>query len=92
MSNAEIENAIYESIWNVKPSLQTLPMSPATRISSLGLQSIEILCVVFEIEERFGLVIVERQLDTFKTVEEARNLVLRLQAEAGHTSPAAAME
>ncbi len=90
--NAEIEQVIYESIWNVKPSLRTLPMSPATRLSSLGLESIEILSVVFEIEERFGLSIFDRQLDTFKTVGEARDLVLRLRAEVSQSSPAPVME
>ena len=84
--NPEIEQGIYESIWKVKPSLKTLPMSPTTRISSLGLESIEVLCVVFEIEEKFGLSIVDRQLDTFKTVAEGRDLVLRLQAEAARSN------
>ena len=85
----EIEKGIYESIRVVKPSLQIANMSPETPFSSLGLQSIEVLCVVFEIEERFGLSIVDRQLDTFKTIGEARNLILRLQAEAGNGSAAA---
>lgn len=91
-SNSEIEQAIYESVWKVKPSLKTVPMSPETRLSSLGLESIEILSVVFEIEETFGLSIVDRQLDTFKTIGQARDLVLRLKAEAPQTAPTHALE
>lgn len=90
-NNAEIEQAIYESVWAVKPSLKTLPMSPATRLSSLGLESIELLSVMFEIEERFELSIVDRQLDTFKTVGEARDLVLRLQAEVAKSASVSAV-
>jgi acyl carrier protein len=78
--NPEIEQAIYECIWKVKPSLKSLPMTPATRLTSLGLASIDILCVVFEIEERFDVSIVDRQLDKFKTIGEGRDLVKRLQA------------
>jgi acyl carrier protein len=90
--NSEIEQAIYECIWKVKPSLKSLPMTPATRLSSLGLASIDILCVVFEIEERFGVSIVDRQLDTFKTIGEGRDVVKRLQAEDATSAPAPAME
>lgn len=86
-SNTEVEQGIYESIWTVKPSLKALPMSPATRFSSLGLESIELLSVVFEIEDKFELSIVDRQLDTFKTIGEARDLVLRLQVQAASSSP-----
>jgi acyl carrier protein len=34
--------------------------------------------VVFEIEEAFEVSIVDQQLDTFRTVGEARNTVLKL--------------
>ena len=91
-NTSEIEQAIYESIWKVKPSLKTVPMSPATRFSSLGLESIEILCVVFEIEETFEVSIVDRQLDTFKTIAQARDVVLRLKAETPQNSPTQALE
>jgi acyl carrier protein len=90
--NSEIEQAIYECIWKVKPSLKSLPMTPATRLSSLGLASIDILCVVFEIEERFGISIVDRQLDTFKTIGEGRDVVKRLQADGATSAPAPVME
>jgi acyl carrier protein len=90
--NSEIEQAIYECIWKVKPSLKSLPMTPATRLTGLGLASIDILCVIFEIEERFGVSIVDRQLDKFKTVGEGRDLVKRLQAEDAPSAASPAME
>jgi acyl carrier protein len=73
-----VEESIYKAIRTVKPSLATLPMSPATRIDSLGLESIERIMVVFEIEEAYSVSIVDQQLDTFRTVGEARDIVLKL--------------
>lgn len=73
-----VEDGIYKAIRTVKPSLAQLPMSAETRIDSLGLQSIERMMVVFEMEEAFGVSIVDQQLDTFRTVGEARELVLKL--------------
>ena len=73
-----VEEAIYKAIRTVKPSLANLPMSANTRFDSLGLESIERIMVVFEIEEAFDVSIVDQQLDTFRTVGEARNTVLRL--------------
>lgn len=73
-----VEEAIYKAIRTVKPSLSNLPMSADTRFDSLGLESIERIMVVFEIEEAFDVSIVDQQLDTFRTVGEARNTVLKL--------------
>jgi acyl carrier protein len=81
VDNEAVEQAIYESIWRVKPSLKIIPMTPETNFSNLSLQSIEMISVVFEMEDIFDLSIVDSQLDTFLTVAEAREVVLRLLRE-----------
>ena len=73
-----VEEGICKAIRSVKPSLASLPMSSDTRFDSLGLESIERILVVFEIEEAFEVSIVDQQLDTFRSVGEARDLVLKL--------------
>ena len=78
VDNETVEEEICKAIRTVKPSLTLLPMSSETRFDSLGLQSIERMMVVFEIEETFEVSIVDQQLDTFRTIGEARDLVLKL--------------
>ena len=78
IDNATVEEAICKAIRTVKPSLAQLPLNSETRFDSLGLQSIERIMVVFEIEEAFEVSIVDQQLDTFRSVGEARDLVLKL--------------
>jgi acyl carrier protein len=82
LSKEAVEDTIFNAIRKVKPSLSEAPMSDATRFDSLGLESIERIMVVFEIEEAYGVSIVDQQLDTFRTVGEARDLVLKLAAAA----------
>jgi len=79
----EIEEQIYRAVRTVKPSLAVVPMSPETRFENLGLTSLDFITVVFEIEDAYGLSIVEQRLDTFRTVAEARDLVARLLAMPG---------
>jgi acyl carrier protein len=79
--DATIEAGIYNAIATTKPSLTGFPMSPETRFVSLGLESLEFISVVFAMEEAFDIIIVDRQLDTFRTVAEARNLVKKLMLE-----------
>lgn len=78
LDSVTVEEAICRAIRTVKPSLANLPISADTRFDSLGLESIERIMVVFEIEEAFEVSIVDQQLDTFRTVGEARNTVLKL--------------
>jgi acyl carrier protein len=73
-----IEEKIYEAIRKVKPSLQAVPMTPETRFDSLGLQSLERAIVVFELEDAYGLSIVDANLDRFHTIAEARDVVAKL--------------
>jgi acyl carrier protein len=73
-----IEEQICIAIRKVKPSLETIPLTPDTRFENLGLQSLELTIVVFELEDVYEVSIVEESLDTFKTIAEARDLVLML--------------
>lgn len=78
-----VEEQIGVAIRKVKPSLATIPLAPETRFENLGLQSLERAIVVFELEDVYGLSIVDRGLDTFGTIGEARDLVLELLAREG---------
>jgi acyl carrier protein len=73
-----IEEQICIAIRKVKPSLQTIPLTPETRFENLGLQSLERTIVVFELEDLYEVSIVDESLDVFDTIGEARDLVLML--------------
>ena len=73
----KIEQGVYEAIRKVKPSLENIPMNEETALDQLGLASIEVLTVVFEIEDAFDVSLVARNLDTFRTIGAARDAVLR---------------
>jgi|SRR5436309_6783231 len=75
-----VESEIYRAIRKVKPSLAQTPLTPDTRFESLGLESLERAIVTFELEDVYELSIVESNLDTFRTVAEARDLILDLMA------------
>jgi len=77
-SNEAVDAGIYEALRIVKPSLADEVLTAKTRFNTLNLQSIDMMTVVFEMEERFGVSIVDQQLDTFRTVEEARETVQKL--------------
>ena len=79
----DIEAKIYRAIRTVKPSLDVVPLTPDTRFDNLGLTSLDLITVVFEIEDAYGISIVEKRLDTFRTVAEAREVVARL-LDTGH--------
>jgi acyl carrier protein len=75
-----IEEEIYAAIRRVKPSLQSIPLTPDTPIENLGLESLERAIVVFELEDAYEVSIVDENLDRFRTVAEARDVVLMLLA------------
>ena len=90
LDSSEIDERIFKAIRKVKPSLESVPLTPSTRIRDLGLESIEVLTVVFEMEEEFNVSIVDQQLDTFRTVEEARAVVEKLLVKQGSPGTGAA--
>ncbi len=52
-----------------------------TPMADLKIESVDLALIIFEIEDAYGVTIVEANLDTFKTFGEARDLVLRLLSE-----------
>lgn len=90
LDSSEIDERIFKAIRKVKPSLESVSLTPSTRIRDLGLESIEVLTVVFEMEEEFNVSIIDQQLDTFRTVEEARAVVEKLLAKQGSPGTGAA--
>jgi acyl carrier protein len=67
----DVEAAVIDCVLKVRPSLDRGDIGPHTPLRDLGLTSLEVIAVVFEIEERFGVELVEAGLDRFRTVEEA---------------------
>jgi acyl carrier protein len=65
-------------------------MTPDTNFDNLGLSSLEMTTVVFEIEDALGVSIVDQNLDTFRTVREARQVVERLLTKNSPAAPQAA--
>ncbi len=74
---AEIQTCIVK----VVPSLADAPPSRDIVFEDMGLSSIEMITIVFEIEEMYEIVIVDAGLDVFETGEELLDLVMRLTAE-----------
>lgn len=75
---SSIEEAIYRAIRVVKPSLASVDLQPSTNLDDLGLESLERAIVVFEIEDTYEIGLVDANLDRFKTIAEARDVVSRL--------------
>jgi acyl carrier protein len=73
-----IEQQIYAAIRKVKPSLKTIPLAPETPFENLGLESLELAIVVFELEDAYDLSILDEGLDKFETIAEAREVVSKL--------------
>ena len=82
MDATAVEQEIYNAIRRVKPSLETMALTPQTRFDELGLESLERTVVLFEIEDVYAISIVEQNLDTFETIAQARDLIAKLIGKA----------
>lgn len=82
-----VESEIYRAIRKVKPSHADTPLTPDTRFVSLGLESLERAIVVFEIEDAYDIMMIDANLDTFRTIAEARDIVLMLLARKAEREP-----
>lgn len=71
---AEIRNCINK----VVPTMVDVDIRPDTPFDDLGISSIEMITVVFEVEELYDVVIVDAGLDVFETGAEFVALVRRL--------------
>ncbi|MCQ0090820.1 phosphopantetheine-binding protein [Roseovarius sp. M141] len=71
---AEIRGCIDKVI----PTMADVSITLETDLSSLGITSIEMITVIFEIEELYDIVIVDSGLDVFDTPDELVDIVLML--------------
>ena len=84
----QVERTISEAICKVKKIDQALDAE--TRFESLDVSSLEMVTIVFEIEDAFGLNLVDSGQDHFETIGEARDVVVRLLEEEQLTPAMAA--
>ena len=54
----------------------TLP--PETRLRDLGIKSIEMITILYELEDDYGIELINRRVDRFETVGEGIALVAEL--------------
>ena len=79
-ADSPVWGGIKDCIVKVVPSLRETEFTPDTRFDRLGLASIQVITITFEIEEMFGVGIVDEGLDVFETCGELEVLVRRLAA------------
>jgi acyl carrier protein len=77
-SPEDISKIIRECILAVDPGLAVIHFVDDTKFIALGIPSIVMISIVFEIEERFDIAIVDAGLDDFETIGELRDVVLTL--------------
>lgn len=75
----EIEETIMQAICKTIRVDRSV-LTPDSRFDSLGASSLEVVCIVFEIEDAYDVNIVKEGRDDFKTIGAARDLVLELLA------------
>ncbi|MDP9840622.1 acyl carrier protein [Neorhizobium huautlense] len=66
---------IRHCINKVVPALVEVDIRPETPFDSLGISSIEMITIVFEVEELYDIVIVDAGLDVFQSGDEFVKLV-----------------
>lgn len=81
----EIEEQIYTAVKKVK-NIDVRGLAPETRFDSLGITSLELITIIFELEDAYNITIVAAELDDFKTLGEAKNLVAGLVAKREATA------
>ncbi|HYR29761.1 MAG TPA: phosphopantetheine-binding protein [Thermoanaerobaculia bacterium] len=75
----EIEETIMQAICKTI-QIDRAELTPETRFDSLGASSMEVVCIVFEIEDAYDVNVVKEGRDDFKTIGDARDLLLELLA------------
>jgi acyl carrier protein len=88
MSSTEIEATIVELIRLRYPKLQ-LEKLEERPFQELGVDSIELLNLVFETEEKFGISIPNEALAGVRTAAALARVVEQLLAQAGQAAPGA---
>ncbi len=79
LSVLDVHTAIYQTLRDLK-NLGDVVLTPETPFKALGMTSLEMLTLAFELEDRWGIVIKDAYLDDFETIGEASATVLELVA------------
>ncbi|MGE5515811.1 MAG: hypothetical protein ACM31D_08300 [Bacteroidota bacterium] len=74
----EVKASLQRLAWKALPKLNGVDIPGDQRLSILGMSSLEVMCVIFEVEEEFELSIVSEGLDDFETFDEMAALVHNL--------------
>jgi acyl carrier protein len=82
ISAQEVEHGIYEAVAKLV-ELQGRTLTPETDLRGLGLSSLELVTLAFELEDRWTISIPNEMLGDFLTVAEARDVVLEIMAKNG---------
>ena len=77
---SEVLEIIQGCIAKVDPNLGEMALGRETNFTRLGVPSIVMITIVFEIEEHFDIVIVDAGLDDFETIGELHDITLGLLA------------
>lgn len=80
-SHEEIEQRIYQAVAGLV-EIGDRPLTPETSFEDIGLNSLAVVTLTFELEDQWGITIPNEILGDFRTVAEARDTVLELLAQA----------
>jgi acyl carrier protein len=79
----EVEVELYEAIRNVQGEVP-VNLTPEVTFTELGISSIELVSVIYQLENRWSLSIADNRLAELKTIADARDLIVgMLRAERG---------
>ncbi|WP_323121971.1 acyl carrier protein [Burkholderia alba] len=78
---SSIRDGIVAMMVQVKPSLAQKTLELDTTFQDLGIDSMTVISIVFEVEEFFRIDIVGRHLDAVRTLGETVTVVAQLVAE-----------
>ena len=79
----EIEVGLYDAIRIVQGNVP-VPLTPEITFAELGISSIELISVIYQLENRWSISIADNRLTELRTLADARDLIAAmLQARNG---------
>ncbi len=72
----EVENGLYEAIRNVQGEEVPVILTPEITFAELGILSIELVSVIYQIENRWSISIADNSLVELRTIADARDLIV----------------
>ena len=67
-------------------------LTPAATLESLGIQSLDIISIVFALEDKFGIVLEQSEFEGVTTVQQLVDIIVVKANAAGDSGPAASAE